>query len=90
MYKNKNNKDCRPCKTFLKSKSINNKKDFLLWARKNHPDKGGSQNTFKKVSHCNDILFGINEDCSNMPKSSTILMALVLLSKQVANFRQSY
>jgi hypothetical protein len=63
------NRDCKRCKTFLKSRSINNKKDFLLWAKKNHPDKGGSNKTFQEVSYCNDILFGINEECSKMPKS---------------------
>jgi len=56
-------KRCTQCKEFLFEKNISNKKDFLEWALKNHPDKGGDVKVFDEISSCNDEYFGINPKC---------------------------
>jgi hypothetical protein len=40
---------------------INSRKDFLLWSLKNHPDKGGKEEVYKRVSNWVDIVYGDNE-----------------------------
>ena len=58
-----NKKFCDYCKTTLQNEKIDNRKDFLKWAVKNHPDKGGALDKFEKVSKCNDTYFGLNPEC---------------------------
>jgi len=40
------------CIEKLKEYNINNRKDFLRWSLKNHPDKGGNEETWKQVRGC--------------------------------------
>lgn len=42
---------------FLDMFGINCRKDFLSWSIKNHPDKGGKEDVFKRVSNWVDICF---------------------------------
>ena len=58
-----NPKLCNDCKKVLKTHNITNKKEFITWARTNHPDKGGNGNIFGLVSGCNDEYFGTNKSC---------------------------
>jgi hypothetical protein len=56
--------DCIRCNRILKENNINSKKDFLKWSVKNHPDKGGSEEIYKEISSCNDIIYGSQkEEC---------------------------
>jgi len=40
------------CIEKLKEYNINNRKDFLRWSLKNHPDKGGNEESWKQVRGC--------------------------------------
>ena len=46
----------KTCPEILGAESIANRRDFLKWALKNHPDKGGDTKKFQKVSGCIDQL----------------------------------
>jgi len=54
---------CSECKKILKNNDITSLKEFRKWALKNHPDKGGDEETFGIVSGCNDEYFGTNKRC---------------------------
>jgi hypothetical protein len=41
------------------------KRQFRKWALKNHPDKGGNSNKFKKVSSCKDDVLRLMEEAAN-------------------------
>jgi len=41
-----------PCIALLESLGIKTESDFRKWALENHPDKGGDEETFKRVSGC--------------------------------------
>lgn len=41
-----------PCAALLESLGIKTDSDFRKWSLANHPDKGGDQEMFKKVSGC--------------------------------------
>lgn len=40
------------CQQDMCKENIKNRSDFRKWAIKNHPDKGGNQNVFKKINEC--------------------------------------
>jgi hypothetical protein len=46
------------CDAILAREGITSRKDFLKWALKNHPDKGGNTETFQRVSACVDTQYG--------------------------------
>ena len=41
-----------PCSAVMCPKKISSRRDYLKWARRNHPDKGGSTSTFQDVNNC--------------------------------------
>jgi hypothetical protein len=47
---------CSECKTIFQQANFNPSndisKEFRKWSLKNHPDKGGNNDTFKEVSGC--------------------------------------
>jgi hypothetical protein len=47
---------------YLDMFGINSRKDFLMWSLKNHPDKGGKEDVFKRVSNWVDIVYGDNDE----------------------------
>ena len=47
---------------YLDMFGINSRKDFLMWSLKNHPDKGGKEDVYKRVSNWVDIVYGDNDD----------------------------
>ena len=49
--------DCSECAEILNNKNIKTLKDFRKWSLTNHPDKGGNQDVFGKVSGCADEYF---------------------------------
>jgi len=46
------------CRVTLNQYGIKTRKDFLKWSAKNHPDKGGNEETFQIVNEC-VILLGL-------------------------------
>jgi hypothetical protein len=42
------------CQKIMCAQHIRDKKDFLRWAKINHPDKGGSTSLFQSVYPCYD------------------------------------
>lgn len=57
-----NQEELEQCKGVLKNLNFNVddlnelRKDFLKWSLVNHPDKGGDEMKFKKVSRCRDVM----------------------------------
>jgi len=56
-------KFCKECKNILKKNDITTHKQFLKWALKNHPDKGGNEDIFKIISNCDNEYFGTYAKC---------------------------
>lgn len=46
------------CDAILSKASISSRKEFLRWALRNHPDKGGNTEIFQRVSACVDRQYG--------------------------------
>lgn len=46
------------CDKVLADAGITSRRDFLRWAVRNHPDKGGNTEVFQRVSNCVDTQYG--------------------------------
>ena len=59
---------CRTCKRELASVGIEKERDFKIWAaRGGHPDKGGDNVNFQKISRCVDMVY--KENCRDEAES---------------------
>ena len=55
---------------FLDMFGINSRKDFLQWSIKNHPDKGGKEEVYKRVSKWVDIVYGEKKTADGRKRKS--------------------
>lgn len=46
------------CDKILADAGITTRRDFVRWAVRNHPDKGGNTEVFQRVSNCVDTQYG--------------------------------
>jgi hypothetical protein len=58
------------CDAILAGAGITSRKDFLKWALRNHPDKGGNTEAFQRVSNCVDTQYGSGRKTRRRKRSS--------------------
>jgi hypothetical protein len=51
------NKECDNCVKAFEDENIYDRKSFLKWSVKNHPDKGGNREKFQLISNCNELFY---------------------------------
>ena len=49
--------ECNNCVKEFENENIYDRKSFLKWSIKNHPDKGGDAEKFKILTNCNDLFY---------------------------------